>query len=88
MPVIIFIFRNFITHPFFRFLHYNVNKNNRKCGEFKRFLKPSDYYQLEKLSPAYQVYFGINEFVSIADNLPEIILTFEKIENFSYFYFK
>ena len=52
---------------------------------FERFFadfdkKPSDYYSLEKLSPAYQVYFGINEFVSIADNLPEIILTFEKIE--------
>ena len=52
---------------------------------FERFFadfdkKPSDYYQLKKLSPAYQVYFGINEFVTIADNLPEIITTFEKIE--------
>jgi phytoene desaturase len=42
--------------------------------------KPSDYYQLTKLSPAYTVFFGIDEFVTIADNLPEIIATFEKIE--------
>ena len=41
---------------------------------------PSDYYELIKLSPAYKVYFGINEFVTIADNLPEIIATFETIE--------
>lgn len=52
---------------------------------FERFFndfgkKPSDYYQLIKLSPAYQVYFGVNEFVTIADNLPEIIATFEAIE--------
>lgn len=52
---------------------------------FERFFadfgkKPSDYYQLIKLSPAYQVYFGVNEFVTIADNLPEIIDTFEAIE--------
>lgn len=53
---------------------------------FERFFadfgkKPSDYYELVKLSPAYQVYFGIDEFVTIADNLPEIISTFETIEN-------
>lgn len=52
---------------------------------FERFFndfgkKPSDYYELIKLSPAYQVYFGVNEFVTIADNLPEIIKTFESIE--------
>ncbi len=52
---------------------------------FERFFadfnkKPSDYYQLEKLSPAYQVYFGINELVTIADNLEEIVATFESIE--------
>lgn len=52
---------------------------------FERFFadfgkKPSDYYELIKLAPAYQVYFGINEFVTIADNLPEIIATFEQIE--------
>jgi phytoene desaturase len=52
---------------------------------FERFFadfdkKPSDYYQLIKLAPAYQVYFGVNEFVTIADNLPEIMTTFESIE--------
>jgi phytoene desaturase len=52
---------------------------------FERFFadfgkKPSDYYELIKLSPAYQVYFGIIDFVTIADNLPEIINTFESIE--------
>lgn len=52
---------------------------------FERFFadfnkKPSDYYELIKLSPAYQVYFDTNDFVTIADNLPEIITTFESIE--------
>ncbi len=52
---------------------------------FERFFadfgkKPSDYYELIKLSPAYQVYFGENDFVTIADNLPEIITAFESIE--------
>ena len=52
---------------------------------FERFFadfgkKPSDYYQLIKLSPAYKVYFGVNDFVTIADNLPEIMATFETIE--------
>ena len=50
----------------------------RFFGDFDK--KPSDYYQLEKLSPAYQVYFGINDFVTIADNLETIITTFESIE--------
>lgn len=52
---------------------------------FERFFadfdkKPSDYYELTKLSPAYLVYFGIQDFVSIADNLSEIVQTFESIE--------
>lgn len=52
---------------------------------FERFFsdfdkKPSDYYELTKLSPAYQVYFGIKDFVIIADNLSEICDTFESIE--------
>lgn len=50
----------------------------RFFGDFDK--KPADYYQLEKLSPAYQVYFGINDFVTIADNLDTIITTFESIE--------
>ncbi|MFA9190234.1 phytoene desaturase family protein [Flavobacterium sp. FZUC8N2.13] len=42
--------------------------------------KTSDYYELIKLSPAYRVYFGVNEFIAIADNLDEIVATFEAIE--------
>ena len=42
--------------------------------------KTSDYYELEKLSPAYKVYFGENNFIDIADNLTDIIATFESIE--------
>jgi len=52
---------------------------------FERFFadfgkKTTDYYELIKLSPAYRVYFGINEFIAIADNLDEIVQEFEKIE--------
>lgn len=42
--------------------------------------KPSDYYALEKLSPAYKVYFGENDVIEIADNLKDIVTTFESIE--------
>lgn len=42
--------------------------------------KPSDYYTLEKLSPAYQVYFGVNNSITIADNPQDIYDTFESIE--------
>lgn len=53
---------------------------------FERFFadfgkKTTDYYELIKLSPAYRVYFGINEFIAIADNLDEIVQEFEKIES-------
>ncbi|SHG82485.1 phytoene desaturase family protein [Flavobacterium defluvii] len=52
---------------------------------FERFFqdfdkKSSDYYELVKLNPAYRVYFGINDFISIYDNLEEIKSTFEEIE--------
>lgn len=52
---------------------------------FERFFKdfdkmPSDYYELIKLNPAYRVYFGINDFISIFDNLEDIKATFESIE--------
>ncbi len=50
----------------------------RFFGDFDK--KPTDYYDLIKLSPAYQVYFGIDEFIVIADNLPTIVNTFESIE--------
>lgn len=42
--------------------------------------KTSDYYELIKLNPAYRVYFGVNEFIAITDNLEEIASTFESIE--------
>ncbi len=42
--------------------------------------KTTDYYELIKLSPAYRVYYGINDFISIADNLDEIASKFEEIE--------
>jgi phytoene desaturase len=50
----------------------------RFFGDFNK--KPSDYYELIKLSPAYRVYYGIDDFIAIADNLDEIIQTFESIE--------
>ena len=50
----------------------------RFFGDFNK--KPSDYYELIKLSPAYRVYYGINDFIAIADNLEDIIDTFETIE--------
>ncbi len=43
--------------------------------------RPSEYYQLEKLSPAYKVYFDENDSVIIADNFDSICETFETIES-------
>ena len=52
---------------------------------FERFFsdfgkKASDFYVLEKLSPAYSVYFGENDFITIEDTLDKICATFEKEE--------
>jgi phytoene desaturase len=52
---------------------------------FERFFadfgkKTTDYYELIKLSPAYRVYYGIDDFIAIADNLPQIMVDFEAIE--------
>ena len=48
---------------------------------FKDFGKtPSDFYQLEKLAPAYQVYFGKNDSITIPDNLNDIFKIFEEEE--------
>ncbi|MFG6687195.1 phytoene desaturase family protein [Mariniflexile sp. HNIBRBA6329] len=52
---------------------------------FERFFsdfnkKPSDYYSLEKLNPAYSVYFGKNDFITIEDTLEKIKIAFEKEE--------
>jgi phytoene desaturase len=42
--------------------------------------KPSDYYHLDKLNPAYVVYFDKLDAVAIPDNLPDIFEIFEKQE--------
>ncbi|MCP4483361.1 MAG: phytoene desaturase [Flavobacteriaceae bacterium] len=60
---------------------------------FERFFndfnkKPSDYYQLEKLNPAYEVYFGIGDSAVIPDNLDEIYSLFEKEEKGSSLHLK
>ena len=52
---------------------------------FERFFKdfdkhPSDYYQLEKLNPAYSVYFGKNDFITIEDTFEKICVAFENEE--------
>ncbi len=54
-------------------------------GVFERFFadfgkKQSDYYELDKLDPAYRVYFGENEFLSIDGELNQIYEMFEKEE--------
>lgn len=53
---------------------------------FERFFadfgkQTSDYYELEKLNPAYRVYFGNGDFISIEDTIEKISKTFEKIES-------
>ena len=52
---------------------------------FERFFadfgkKPEDYYELYKLSPAYSVYFGENDYITIEDTLEKICAAFEKEE--------
>ena len=52
---------------------------------FERFFQDfsksvSDYYLLEKLNPAYQVYFGQGDSLSIADDFEKIKSTFENVE--------
>lgn len=42
--------------------------------------KTSDYYQLDQLNPAYQIYFGKNDAISISEDFIETRDTFEKIE--------
>ncbi|NNK53611.1 MAG: phytoene desaturase [Flavobacteriaceae bacterium] len=52
---------------------------------FERFFadfdkKPSDYYDLIKLNPAYSVYFGANDYITIGDTLDKICVAFEAEE--------
>ncbi len=51
---------------------------------FERFFsdfgkKPSDYYQLEKLSPAYKIFFS-DDVITIGDRMSKICAEFERIE--------
>jgi phytoene desaturase len=50
----------------------------RYFAEFGK--KPSDYYQLERLSPSYQVVYGKGESLVIPANLDELYALFEKLE--------
>jgi phytoene desaturase len=52
---------------------------------FERFFndfgkRPDQYYQLEKLNPAYGVYFGKSDVLTIEDTIEKIYKTFEKEE--------
>lgn len=52
---------------------------------FERFFNdfnktPNDYYQLEKLNPAYSVYFGKDDYITIEDTLEKICVAFETEE--------
>jgi len=42
--------------------------------------KPSHYYTLEKLNPAYSVYFDKDDYITIEDTLEKISIAFEKEE--------
>lgn len=53
---------------------------------FERFFSdfktsPSDFYELEKLNPAYSVYFGKNDFITIEDTIEKIYTAFENEES-------
>jgi len=50
----------------------------RFFGDFGK--NPSDFYNLSKLNPAYQVYFGSGDSITIGDHLETIKSTFESIE--------
>lgn len=52
---------------------------------FERFFadfnkKPSDYYSLEKLNPAYSVYYDTLDFFTVPDSLDKIYKAFEEVE--------
>jgi phytoene desaturase len=50
----------------------------RFFGDFNK--SPGDYYELQKLRPAYKVLFGKNESITIEDTLEKIKLAFEQEE--------
>ena len=47
-------------------------------GDFEK--EPADYYELDKLSPAYKVYFGANDDIDISDRIEKIYEVFEAEE--------
>lgn len=47
-------------------------------GDFNK--KPSDYYHLDRLGPAYRVYFGEQDYIDVSDDLNEIKEAFESVE--------
>jgi len=51
----------------------------RFFGDFGK--KASDYFQLNRLDPAYEVYFGKHDSVIIPGSLEEIYQTFEEVES-------
>jgi len=51
----------------------------RFFGDFGK--KASDYFQLNRLDPAYEVYFGKHDSVVIPGSLEEIYQTFEEVES-------
>ncbi len=50
--------------------------------------KPADFYDLEKLAPAYQVYFDLLDSLIISDKIEEIYQVFEREEKGSSVYLK
>ena len=58
----------------------------RFFGDFDK--KPSDYYKLDKLSPAYKVFFDALDAITIPANFDEICKIFEKTEKGSSVYLK
>ena len=60
---------------------------------FERFFSdfgrlPSDFYELKKLDPAYKVFFGKNDFITIGNNIDSIYQIFENVERGSSKYLK
>ncbi|MBK5212966.1 MAG: phytoene desaturase [Flavobacteriaceae bacterium] len=43
--------------------------------------KPSQFYELEKLNPAYRVFFGTDDYIIIEDTIEKICAAFEKEES-------
>jgi len=51
---------------------------DRFFGDFNK--QTSDYYELERLSPGYRVYFGKEDYIDIDATVEKIIETFESVE--------